>query len=620
MAVLAAGATVAAVRKKQQQMYGSSPQRLGRSPQRWPDSRSTPNVAFGRTLPQRRPDSRSPPKDSRSPPKVAFGRTVPRWLLLQEERGRRVERQTRTTAHTTNDSIVHDPNSTSPSTAKSESEPQPEPEPEPGLAFEQEPEPEPETATELEPGPRRGSSSARIDVHTAWDAILARIDREDWDAAVQGLSALLEHDSDVALSNSADGRVRPISPARCLQWRGFAHDRAGRRDQALADFDRAILTGGSSVDGDSYFNRGRLRGLCALRLLHGAQEDLSEAVRQMPLHSEARDRLAVVTNILATVATENGKPQRRLASSTVAKVMEHTNAVNSSSAELEALYRLHIRELARETDAADDEANTLRTQLRRAKKQLAQSTKQAEEMRLDLRELRTFVAAQEERHAKEMNALAATNDRLLIRFRQARTAFVGRARGAVDASLVQSRSVVETEPLSFGEDWDSLDDSDAGDHNVEIRGRSVYLRGKQTAGYDSAGEHLPGAKHHAENSDASFGRGSLTSSHHTRRGIRSASARLASVSKEQQLLQHHQPENISAERTSLHEEMDLLIGSQTIAGPVESRIAGTQNTAAAIRTGGRDASGIRQHASRQPTVLVDTSSGRSSVSSLASDG
>ena len=533
---------------------------------------------------------------------------MPQWLSLQEEHGRRAERQARATADTANGSILQGPNSTSPPTAKSEPEPEPEPE------LELEPEPE------LEPGPTPGlgSSSARIDVHAAWNAIFARIDREEWDAAVQSLTALLEHDSNVA---GTDGHVRPISPARCLQWRGFAHDRAGRRDQALADFDRAILAGGSSVDGDSYFNRGRLRGLCALRLLQGAQEDLSEAVRQMPLHSEARNRLAVVTNTLATAAAGKGVPQRRLASAT-AKVMDHTTAASSinSSAGLEALYRLQIRELARETDAADDEADSLRARLRHAEKRSAQSTKQLEKMRLELRELRTFVAAQEERHAKEMISLAAANDRLLIRFRQARTAFVRRGQGAVDASLVQSRSVVETESLSFGQEWDGLD-SDASDLNVEIHGGSEYSREGRNAGYDSIGEHVPGgAKHHADNSNASFGRGSRASGHHTRRGIRSASARLASVSKEQQLLQHHQASNVSAELTPLQDEMDLPIRLWTIAGPAESRIAGAKYSAPAIDTGGRNATGIRQHASRRQAVVVDTSSGRSSDSSRASDG
>ena len=303
-----------------------------------------------------------------------------------------------------------------------------------------EPEPEPELQPQPEPEPEAETQSEPFDGGAAWAAALALIDRSDWDGAVHTLTALLESSGPSAAGAAVspheaheEGRdERAISPARCLQWRGFANDRAGRREQALADFESAIDIGGTSVDGDSYFNRGRLRGLCALRQMQGAQEDLRQAVLRMPAHPEASERLRVVSEtLLAAAATgrRDGGVGHGLgisvlgldaASADAAAVLEGTTAVTSGNTEVEALYRLQIRELEQEADATDSQANKLRSKLRRAEKRSERSAKQVEEMRLELRELRTFVAAQEKRHTKEMAGLAAANDRLLLRFRQAR--------------------------------------------------------------------------------------------------------------------------------------------------------------------------------------------------------
>jgi hypothetical protein len=346
-----------------------------------------------------------------------------------------------------------------------------------------------------------------------------------------------------------------------------------------------------------------------LRLLQGAQEDLYEAVRKMPLHPEAKNRLTVVTKTLAVAAigregTDSGLVSSKIAVTGEAADAEGTTAVTSSNADLESLYRLQIRELAQETDAADDEADRLRIQLRRAEKRSAHTTKQVEKMRLELRELRTFVAAQEERHTKEMNALAAANERLLIRFRQARCAFERRRWGAADASREQSRLVIEEEPVSL---WEMSGFDGSSDSDLDMEGYDG-VPDRRNAGYDGVDEQIP-AEHNSGSSSGRLGKGPSGGGQPSRRGIQSASERLAAVSTEQRLLQQQQqqqPTRPAAELTNLPECLDHPIRSWSIAAPTAgpSRAIGTAH----------------QASRRRRAVDVDANSGRSSDSSLASDG
>ena len=93
-----------------------------------------------------------------------------------------------------------------------------------------EPEPEPE------PEPEQQVTAAQREA--LWAAALTSCDRSDWEAAVEALTSLLDSSDGAGSEADADGqRLRGApSPARCLQWRGYAHDRAGHRELGLADF------------------------------------------------------------------------------------------------------------------------------------------------------------------------------------------------------------------------------------------------------------------------------------------------------------------------------------------------------------------------------------------------